>query len=1046
MPTHGASLFAAVLAGMLELTAAVYAQAPSATVQGTAIDESAAIVPGARVTVVNLETGLQRSRTCDANGTFVVSLLPPGRYQVTAEHDGFIPTRVTDLVLNVGDAIDLKLSMKVAGPETSVVVSAPQSHVSRSPAVGTVIDRQFVENLPLNGRSFQSLITITPGVVLTPASSTSPGQFSVNGQRPNTNYFMVDGVSANVAVVSGTGLGVSGAGASPAISAQGGTNSLVSVDALQEFKIETSTYAPEFGRTPGAQVSMVTRSGSNEYHGSLFEYFRDDALDASDYFVERQNLAKPEERQHAFGGVFGGPIQRTRTFVFASYEGLRLGQPRSAVTEVPSLASRLAASTALRPYFDSFPVPNGPETARGLARFSASYSDPSTMDATSVRIDRRFGDALNVFARYNHAPSEGSSRLGSFGILGLNSTGVLQNKLQTLTAATTWIVNPTISNDLRVNWSRNLGKNFQFIDSFGGAIPLPAATLHPSYAPVPSGFQFNLSGTNAALGEGSNATNVQRQFNVVNALLIARAQHQVKVGFDYRRLFPIYSPTKYAQSYGFAGATGALAGTATSVSVNAFSSANQFPQVTNLSVYAQDTWAATPGLTLAYGVRWDVNPPPALRDSTDALSLTTAEPATMAVAPPGTPMYRTTYNNLAPRIGGSFRLREVPGGELIVRAGWGVFFDLGSTATIDNLSNSFPFIARRPLTNAAFPVDPSLLTPGTIGPGAVVDAAILADPNLKLPYTHQWNVAVEQALGSVTTASVSYVGAAGRRLLRFERLQNPNPRFGLISLGTNEGRSEYQALQIKAARRLSAGLQALASYTLANSMDNMSSDVVPSIPSDRFDPDGDWGPSDFDVRHTFGAGVTYAIPAVGSSRVWRIITGDWSLDSVITARSAPPVNVVMGTTVFGVSNALRPDLVPNAPLYVDDASAPGGWQFNRAAFVAPPLEANGNPHRQGTLGRNALRGFGMSQVDLAIRRDIPIRGRTRAQLRVEAFNLFNHVSFAMPTNALSSGLFGQATRTLASSLGAGGVVGGGLNPLYQVGAPRSIQLAIRVQF
>ena len=308
--------------------------------------------------------------------------------------------------MNVGDAVDVKLVMKVAGIDTSVVVDAPAAHVSSSPAVGTVIDRQFVENLPLNGRSFQSLITITPGVVLTPASSTSPGQFSVNGQRPNANYFTVDGVSANVAVQSGTALGVSGAGAAPAVSAQGGTNSLVSVDALQEFKIETSTYAAEFGRTPGAQVSMVTRSGSNAYHGSLFEYFRDDALDAADYFVKRQNLAKPKERQHSFGGVFGGPIQRNRAFVFVSYEGLRLDQPRSAVTEVPSQGSRLAASAALRPYFDAFPIPNGPDTARGLAQFSASYSDPSTLDATSIRFDATLGRRLSTFARYNHAPSD----------------------------------------------------------------------------------------------------------------------------------------------------------------------------------------------------------------------------------------------------------------------------------------------------------------------------------------------------------------------------------------------------------------------------------------------------------------------------------------------------------------------------------------------------------------------------------------------------------------------------------------------------------------
>ena len=539
---------------------------------------------------------------------------------------------------------------------------------------------------------------------------------------------------------------------------------------------------------------------------------------------------------------------------------------------------------------------------------------------------------------------------------------------------------------------------------------------------------------------------MQRQFNIVNALLIARTAHQIKMGFDFRRFFPIYGPTSYSQAFSIAGATSALAGTATSANVAGISSANRFPQVTNVSAYAQDTWAATSALTLAYGVRWEVNPPPAIAGSTDAISLTSADPATMAVAPPGTPMYRTTYNNLAPRVGASLRLPDVAGGELIVRGGWGVFFDLGSTATIDNLSFSFPFVTRRSLVNTPFPVDPSLLTAPPIVPGAVIESATVADPNLTLPYTHQWNVAVEHAFGSSTTATVSYVGASGHRLLRLERLQNPNPRFGSITFGTNSGHSEYQSLQVKVARRLSAGLQALASYTLASSMDNMSSDVVTSVASSRFDPDDDWGPSDFDVRHTFGGGLTYAIPAAGSSPAWRAITGGWSLDAVLTARSAPPINVVMGTTVFGVSNALRPDLVPNTPLYVDDAAVPGGWRFNRAAFVAPPLDASGQPLRQGTLHRNALRGFAMSQVDLAVHRDIPIHGGVRAQLRVESFNLFNQVNFGVPTNALSSGLFGQATRTLANSLGAGGIVGGGLNPLYQVGGPRSIQLALRIQF
>src|SRR5687767_7941566 len=359
MPRRFRITVALVVAWSLVFCASASAQA-TATIGGTVLDETSAVVRDAAIRVINLETGLQRTATAGAQGSFTLVLLPPGRYRVTALRDGFTPADIPELVLNVGDALALNLLLKVAGVGETVTVTSEPVRVSTSPAVGTVVDRQFVANLPLNGRSFQSLITMTPGVVLTTASSSSPGQFSVNGQRSDANYFMVDGVSANVGVQPTAGLGPSGAGALPSLSVQGGTNTLVSVDALQEFKIETSTYAAEFGRSPGAQISIVTRSGTNEFHGALFEYFRDDALDSADYFVIRQRLRKPKERQHDFGGVLGGPIQRNRMFVFLSHEALRLEQPRSAVTEVPSLAARLAASEAVKPLLTAFPLPNGP--------------------------------------------------------------------------------------------------------------------------------------------------------------------------------------------------------------------------------------------------------------------------------------------------------------------------------------------------------------------------------------------------------------------------------------------------------------------------------------------------------------------------------------------------------------------------------------------------------------------------------------------------------------------------------------------------------------
>jgi hypothetical protein len=267
-----------------------------------------------------------------------------------------------------------------------------------------------------------------------------------------------------------------------------------------------------------------------------------------------------------------------------------------------------------------------------------------------------------------------------------------------------------------------------------------------------------------------------------------------------------------------------------------------------------------------------------------------------------------------------------------------------------------------------------------------------------------------------------------------------------VSLGTNRGHSRYDALQTKFVRRLTGGFQSLVSYTFAESKDNVSNDSIAVLPLFRADPDKDWGPSDFDVRHTLSGAVTYQLPQPARASMWQALGRGWSVDAVFVARSALPVNVVTGTTAFSTSNVLRPDLVPGVPLYLDDDSVPGGRRFNAAAFTRPPVDATGEPLRQGTLGRNALRAFGMSQVDLAVRRDIRLAGRSNLELRAEVFNVFNRVSLGPPTNTLLSGLFGQSTRTLASSLGGGGVVGGGLSPLYQVGGPRSVQLAVRVSF
>ena len=312
---------------VLAIASSCYAQSSTASLNGTAVDESGAVVPGVEVTVINTGTGLLRRATTGPQGFYAFPVLPPGSYVVKASHEGFNVVEVKDVVLHVGDRVVLPIKLRVGAVAQTITVEggAPLLN-TESPAVSTVIDRRFVENLPLNGRSFSTLIELTPGVVLT-RGSVQTGQFSVNGQRSTSNAFIIDGVSANVGISAFGGVGPAG-GSMPAYSAQGTTSNLVSIDAMEEFRIQTSTFSAEFGRQPGAQVSVVTRSGTNQFHGTLFEYFRNDKLDGNDWFANSRNIEKAALRLNDFGGVIGGPIVKDKTFFFFSYEGLRLRQPR----------------------------------------------------------------------------------------------------------------------------------------------------------------------------------------------------------------------------------------------------------------------------------------------------------------------------------------------------------------------------------------------------------------------------------------------------------------------------------------------------------------------------------------------------------------------------------------------------------------------------------------------------------------------------------------------------------------------------------------------
>jgi hypothetical protein len=448
---------------------------------------------------------------------------------------------------------------------------------------------------------------------------------------------------------------------------------------------------------------------------------------------------------------------------------------------------------------------------------------------------------------------------------------------------------------------------------------------------------------------------------------------------------------------------------------------------------------------LTYGLRWDVNPPLKGKNSAnDPFTVVgLGNPAAMTLAPRGTPLYATTYGNFAPRFGLAYQLRSSPNRGSALRAGFGVFYDLGQ-GSLGGVSSFFPYIAVKIIqpAPAAFPLTTQNAAAPALTTSPPVATILIADPRLKLPRSYQWNFALEQSIGSSRSLSLTYVGAVGRDLLRATQFFNVNPNFQTVILTDNSATSDYHALQLKFQQRLSRGLQALASYTFSHSIDIASTDASNNrgTPGTVADPSVDRGASDFDIRHSFTSGVTYDLPSPTSRKVARALLGGWSVDGFVLARSAPPVDLVgLSFSASGVRLDARPNVKAGVPLELFGGQYPGGKIFSRAAFTAAPAG------RQGDFGRNVLRGFGAWQADVGLQREFHVIERVGLRFRAEFFNIFNHPNFGNPTNTLSSPLFGRSTQTLASSLGSGGA-NGGLNPLYQIGGPRSVQFALKLQF
>lgn len=1039
---------AVLFASALSLT--TFAQ--NAQFQGRVTDPSQAVVAGAEVRIFNQATGVERKVKTNHDGLYIAPFVSPGTYQIYVQAPGFSTVSSNPLVLTVGQTLVFDVQLKVGTASQEVTVDSGSQMLNTTDAtVSTVVDRKFVENMPLNGRSLQSLISLAPGVVQTPipygSNPGNSGEFSVNGQRTESNYYTVDGVSANVGVGDNGTWSAGASGSTPSQTALGTTQSLASIDALQEFRLNTSTYSAEYGRTPGGQISFQTRSGTDQLHGTVFDYLRNDTLDANNWFNDHTVpiTRKTAERQNDFGGTVGGPIfiphlydGHRHSFFFYSYEGLRLTVPTPATTtEVPSVSLRQSTASGLQAFVNAFPVPppSGSDVpgATGLSYFTGAYSLPSNLDTHSIRLDHSFNSQTQIFGRYSNSTSSSESRTTG-NLAQLSDTAFVA---RTVTAGMTHAFGGQAYNDARFNYSWTSNRTNGSIDSFGGATPSTLENFLPkTTTPYTQFAAFIFWGTDPGI-DLVDFNEMQTQLNLVDSQQFTLGRHSLKCGVDYRHLVSTVFSNQFVATLIYSTPQQLQNNSAGTASITTSGAVPPEPIYNQISSFCQDEWKATPSTTISVGLRWDVNPPPTNGNGRIPPVLNQINNlATAQLAPDGTPEWNTDYAGLAPRFGLATQLHKAPGKETVLRLGVGNFLDTGTT--LGSIGFKYlGFASKQSYSGLSFPFADSVYSLPAPSTAAPYNQSVVGyDRNLKLPYTLQWNVSLEQALGSSRSFTLGYIGSAGRRLLT-GTFNNPKTINTAFSAGngayivTNGAWSNYHSLQAKFIQDLSHGLQILASMTWSHSIDNRSSSFINYQPLLKAN-------SDFDIRENFQAAVTYNAPSPKEHALLRSVAGGWAVDMRVFARTAAPVDIYGSSYIAadGTQQYARPNVLAGVPLYVYGAKdvIPGGKKFNFAAFQA----VTGT---QGDAPRNFLSGFGATEVDSAIRRDLHVGDDLHIQFRAEAFNIFNHSNFGAIYNTMTAGSsqFGMAYNTLNVALK-------NQSSLYEQGGPRSLQLALKLLF
>jgi hypothetical protein len=1024
------------VAACLAASAAPLGAQTAATITGAVADRSGGALPGVTLDLRNVATGLVRAATTGPEGRFVFAGIPAGDYELRAELSGFRPLVRRDLHVTVGQTLTIPLVLEVGGVEQTVTVSGDAGGVNTgTPELSFLVGQQAIETLPLNGRNFTDLALLQPGVL--PYASRDGGSvvahglgMSVNGQDYRSNVYLLDGTLQND-FTNG-----------PAGSAAGTT---LGMDAIREFRVESNAYSAEFGRNYGGQINVLTRSGTNTLRGSAFEFHRNDALDARNFFDVDE---KPDFTRNQFGASLGGPLQQDRLFYFGAYEGLRERLGRTITSFVPDADARggilpdgpVAISDAIRPYLAAIPEPTGPSIGSGLAPHAFGFQQRLDQTFLQARVDYQAGAAHQFFAR--HTYDDGSHRLPT-DYPAFPRSFISTNQFFTAEYRNVW--SQRTLQTARFGYSRTrVGQNVEA----NLASPLP-----PFVAGRDLVGDIDIGGMQR-FGPQTSA-NLRLAQNVYSGqydLAHARGRHLFKAGALVERYRDFMTnPTFSLGIYAFANVRAFLENRPLRfVGLSPEGDIDRDWPWTLFGVYAQDSIALTRRLTLNAGLRYETTTMPvdtAGRDSA-LVNLSDAAPTTGRLYEgPG-------RANISPRAGAAW---DVFGdGSTSVRGGYGLYFGTTVQQNLIVTVTNPPSTPRFVIPNPTFPSPPFERGIGnTIRPMQF---------DLQSPRLHVWNVSAQRELPGAVVATLGYAGSRGTHLYRntdvnipapspgpggrpffAAGLPRPNRAFGTIELKSSDGDSWYRALIVELRRTWQGGLSLQGAYTWSRTEDTTQASTFFSdstngttVAFPEVIAGYNKGPADWDTPHSLVANLTWDVPAAaGLTGAARALLEGWQVSSIVSMRSGQPLTVFVqnnwsrsqwSPSIAPTTGLDRPDLAPGRTPESAVVGRPDRW-FDPSAFVLQP---------QGTLGnspRGAFRGPDMRTVDLAAVKRVGLGRDARAELRFEVFNVFNRANFGNPTLVAFAGAsqneaplasFGRIRSTVTSA--------------------RQMQLGIRVLF